>query len=899
MKNLLFTVALAVSYLPLTAQTIVPSQSDKILLDNGNSKADVGETIRYKVTIQNTGAADATNVQLNVADVAKLGAPGSFTSTSVAVDDAYSCTGNVPITISAAAGVLANDFDDDLSMATLTCNSCNPGGGGRIVTLNNDGSFTYTPPAGFTGNDQFTYTINDGTVPPDCTPDNASITGTVTVAVSNLIYFIDNSGGAGDGRLDSPFNSLTAFNANSTAAGDVIYVEQTGTDYTGGIVLANNERLFGEGHSGGASLSDVLPFTLAANSAALPVINGTNPAVKSAAGGTAISLASSNTLRGLDIGRSGSRQNGTGLSGSGVGALTIDEMSVFVGGANAGKGINLNSGGTLDIQLVELSLTSCAPIAIDCDGVMGSFEVLFATNIDDAATRGVELTNSGSATFTFNQLDINNTASNATGLFASNAGTVNTTSGSLNTGSGTAVDIDNTLLGIAFTSVSSSGGASVGIDLNTTTGSFTVSGNGATGAGITANNGSGGTISSKSGNAIFLQNATNVSLNYMNIGQAGALGNIADNGIRAIDVNGFILTRSNLRNIANQNFPDEAALFATNPKGTWNILNTLFDRSFDDHIRIQNNTTSSGLTINLKDSDIRDNNASTTGNDGFLYIADATGANATIAIENNNFDNSDGDHVQIALNGNVNADVTIDGNTMTAILGAVLGSGITLSSGQGTGGVDFAGSLTYLIQNNDIQNAAAAAINVNLSASSTSGAAYQGSILNNTMGTVGTANSGGFGISIKQNGDGTLGSVINNNTIQSFDGDHGLLLEARDGNGRLNATITQNTIANPSDPNNFDGLGINAGAIGTDNSIICADIKNNSMAGLTSDFAIFSAASGNSPGTQIILPGYTGAAKDNPAIIAFIQGNNTGTPTGTIFFAANSQGVSGAGTSCP
>jgi len=36
----------------------------------------------------------------------------------------------------------------------------NPAASGRTLTFNSDGSFTYIPPAGFTGTDRFTYKLN-------------------------------------------------------------------------------------------------------------------------------------------------------------------------------------------------------------------------------------------------------------------------------------------------------------------------------------------------------------------------------------------------------------------------------------------------------------------------------------------------------------------------------------------------------------------------------------------------------------------------------------------------------------------------------------------------------------------------------------------------------------------
>lgn len=62
-------------------------------------------------------------------------------------------------TVEAAAGVLANDGDPDGDpiSASLVSGPSN----GRL-TLSADGSFTYTPDAGFTGVDFFTYAVSDG-----------------------------------------------------------------------------------------------------------------------------------------------------------------------------------------------------------------------------------------------------------------------------------------------------------------------------------------------------------------------------------------------------------------------------------------------------------------------------------------------------------------------------------------------------------------------------------------------------------------------------------------------------------------------------------------------------------------------------------------------------------------
>jgi VCBS repeat-containing protein len=77
----------------------------------------------------------------------------------VAADDAYRVSVDDVLTADVAAGVLANDedADGDTLTATLAVNVSN-----GSLTLNSDGSFTYTPTTGFHGEDSFTYTISDG-----------------------------------------------------------------------------------------------------------------------------------------------------------------------------------------------------------------------------------------------------------------------------------------------------------------------------------------------------------------------------------------------------------------------------------------------------------------------------------------------------------------------------------------------------------------------------------------------------------------------------------------------------------------------------------------------------------------------------------------------------------------
>lgn len=77
----------------------------------------------------------------------------------VAQEDSYSTTKNSTLTVNAASGVLANDMDSDGH--PLSANLLSAPGNGSL-TLNADGSFTYSPSAGFIGTDSFTYRAHDG-----------------------------------------------------------------------------------------------------------------------------------------------------------------------------------------------------------------------------------------------------------------------------------------------------------------------------------------------------------------------------------------------------------------------------------------------------------------------------------------------------------------------------------------------------------------------------------------------------------------------------------------------------------------------------------------------------------------------------------------------------------------
>jgi VCBS repeat-containing protein len=123
-------------------------------------------------------ASDGTN-QSAVATVTITVQPVNDAPAGVA--DTHSTAVNTALTI-AAPGVLANDTDVDNTTLTAI-NVTQPANG--TVTLNANGSFTYTPDEDFTGSDTFTYQTSDGTA--QSTPVTVTINVQPSVATPEAV----------------------------------------------------------------------------------------------------------------------------------------------------------------------------------------------------------------------------------------------------------------------------------------------------------------------------------------------------------------------------------------------------------------------------------------------------------------------------------------------------------------------------------------------------------------------------------------------------------------------------------------------------------------------------------------------------------------------------------------
>ena len=163
---------------PLTA-TVVAGPTNGTLALNPDGSFTYTPTANYSGPDSFTyQAGDGTDLS-NVATVTITVNPVNDAPT--AVDDSYTLLSNTTLTIN-APGVLGNDTDPEGDPLTAVV-ATNPMNG--TLTLNPDGSFTYTPNAGFFGSDSFTYQANDGAA-----DSNAA---TVTLLVSAPPVAVDDS----------------------------------------------------------------------------------------------------------------------------------------------------------------------------------------------------------------------------------------------------------------------------------------------------------------------------------------------------------------------------------------------------------------------------------------------------------------------------------------------------------------------------------------------------------------------------------------------------------------------------------------------------------------------------------------------------------------------------------
>jgi hypothetical protein len=435
------------------------------------------------------------------------------TSTPVATplavaDGPVQVLGNVEVT-QAAPGVLANDTLNGGSITALngvagslplTGTSSNGGN----VTLRADGSFDFNPKAGFDGSDSFTYTLSNSA---------GSSTATVSLTVSGMIWFVDNSQTSnGDGRLTSPFNCLSGSGCLSgapTAAGNTVFLyRQTASSYTGNVTLLANQHLVGQGAS--LSLSSISGLTPPTGSLPLPSTGGTNPVIVTTTAATdTIDLGTNNTVDGLTVGN----KTGVGIHGSAFGSLTVRDVSIN----GTGQALGLTTG-TVTATFADLS-SSSGSNNISLTSIAGS---LTATSGALSGSTGVSFfVSAGTANITYNGSISTTSTSGAVTVQGRTGGSIGLEGGI--TSSGPLVVQNNTAGSTSFDGASKvvSTGSGVGVNLASNTGHMIQFTNGglsvttttgtafsATGGGMVGVTGAGNTLTTTTGTALVVTSTT-------------------------------------------------------------------------------------------------------------------------------------------------------------------------------------------------------------------------------------------------------------------------------------------------------------------------------------------------------------------------------------------------------
>ena len=135
-----------------------------------------------------------------------------------AVNDSYATSRNGVLTVGAAAGVLANDTDPENANLGATVVQ---GPAHGTLTLNANGSFTYTPNAGYSGPDSFSYRASDGALN-DVATVNLTVDPNVAPVAGSDAYQVDRNG------------SLTV-----DAAAGVLANDADPDNSSGGVITAN------------------------------------------------------------------------------------------------------------------------------------------------------------------------------------------------------------------------------------------------------------------------------------------------------------------------------------------------------------------------------------------------------------------------------------------------------------------------------------------------------------------------------------------------------------------------------------------------------------------------------------------------------------------------------------
>jgi hypothetical protein len=495
----------------ITAADITATKTDVIVSDTlGDGKAQAGDTIKYTITVNNNSTTDtATGVVLNdTIDSNTTIVADSIHAQPQARDDNYHAVGNTLLEAGLAApsgnpavtsAVKVFDNDSAATDPSTLVSFQNPSANGGTVTLNTDGSFSYLPAVGFTGQDTFTYTVQNSV---DTTLTD---TATVRITVAERVWYVNNAAAAGgDGRSNAPFQTLAPVNGaggagDSDSTGDYIYLYEGNAPYTTGLTLEDNQQLIGNG------VDLVVPVN--ATPTTLRAASLTRPTLSNGAG-NAVTLANNVNVQGLNLTAAGNAAlSGSGISGTvnvsdahittsstGTAVSLTNQAGTFSYSGGSGSSITGNSSGTAvlisggsgNITFSAVPVNQNGGRAVDIQsrtgGAVGFGNGSTVTQTAGATDAVVLRNNTGGSVINFlNNVNLTTNAGrglmtdNSTGSFTLN---MNAAGNNISATGGAAIDVEDIAADLDFQTLASTNsvaaGGSSGIRINNITGSVTV-----------------------------------------------------------------------------------------------------------------------------------------------------------------------------------------------------------------------------------------------------------------------------------------------------------------------------------------------------------------------------------------------------------------------------------------
>src|SRR4029453_866475 len=205
---------------------------------------------------------------------------------------------------------------------------------GTVVEGTTDGTFIYTPNVGFAGpSEPFTYILTGG--------NGVTNTGTVTINLSSLVWYVNSSGGNGDGRSHNPFNSL-ANAATPSASNSVIYVHTGAATTPGNLAMDASQTL--QGQDGAFTLNG------------LTIAGGTPPTLT----GT-VTLNDNTAIRNVNFSGAAPAITASNLATTASPGIAIDSVSVS-GGTNALSLTNVTGTNPIIVSNSSFTKTSGAQV---------------------------------------------------------------------------------------------------------------------------------------------------------------------------------------------------------------------------------------------------------------------------------------------------------------------------------------------------------------------------------------------------------------------------------------------------------------------------------------------------------------------------------------------------------